>query len=86
MNKFEEFKQIVSSAEDSLFGEIKDLLVETEEDAVKFYDKGNKSAGTRVRTNMQKIRKLIHHPSIRQVMKTVNEGAQDVRTNVNDLK
>jgi hypothetical protein len=86
MNKFEEFKQIVTEAETSVFGEIKNLLGEAEEDASKFYENGNKSAGTRLRSNMQKIRKLIHHPSIRQVMKTVNEGAQDVRSNVNDLK
>ncbi len=86
MNKFENFKDTVVDAELKLFGDIKSLIEESEVDATKFYEGGNKSAGTRLRSSMQKIRKLIHHPSIRQAMKTVHDGAQDVRTNVNELK
>jgi len=41
-----------------IFEKIKALLAETEEDASKFYEKGNKAAGTRVRKNMQTLKQL----------------------------
>lgn len=45
MNKFEEIKNAVALAE---------------EDAEKFYKKGNKAAGTRVRAALLKIKELAH--------------------------
>lgn len=86
MNEFETFKETVHNVQSEVFGKINEILLESEEDAIKFYEKGNKSAGTRLRSNMQKIRKLIHHPTIRQNMNQVNLGAQEVRINVNDTK
>lgn len=86
LNEFETFKAVVLNVQDDVFGQINEILAESEEDAVKFYEKGNKSAGTRLRSSMQKIRKLIHHPTIRQSMNKVNLGAQEVRINVNDSK
>ena len=38
-----------------LFNELKDLVHGIEADAEKFYNAGNKAAGTRVRTGMQVV-------------------------------
>jgi hypothetical protein len=52
------------------FEKIKALVNETEGDIQKFYEKGNKAAGTRVRKAMQDLKKL----------------AQDLRTHVQESK
>ena len=52
------------------FSEVRDLVDSLESDFEKFYERGNKAAGTRVRKGMQDLKKL----------------AQDVRTHVQDLK
>lgn len=54
----------------SRFTEVKDLVSSLEEDFEKFYEKGNKAAGTRVRNGMQAIKNL----------------AQDIRKEVTDIK
>lgn len=41
-----------------LFEEMKEIIAASEGDFEKFVDKGNKSAGTRVRTAMQSIRNI----------------------------
>lgn len=46
------------------------LIITLEDDFKKFYDKGNKAAGTRVRGGMQDLKKL----------------AQDIRSEVQDMK
>jgi hypothetical protein len=50
--------------------ELKALIESAEADFEKFYDKGNKAAGTRVRGKMMDLKKL----------------AQDIRTEVLDSK
>ena len=40
----------------SQFGDLKDFVDGLEEDFSKFYDKGNKAAGTRVRKAMQELK------------------------------
>lgn len=52
------------------FKELQSLLAETEADATKAFEKGNKAAGTRVRKAMQQIKVL----------------AQEVRVEILDLK
>ena len=52
------------------FTALKTLIANTEADAVKFYEKGNKAAGTRVRKAMQDVKAL----------------AQAVRTSIQDAK
>lgn len=42
----------------SRINEIKTLMEGLEEDLVKFYDKGNKAAGTRARKQLQDLKKL----------------------------
>jgi len=41
-----------------ILAKIKELIATIEADAQKFYDKNNKSAGTRVRTGCQELKKL----------------------------
>lgn len=52
------------------YNELKSLIASIEDDAVKFYEKGNNAAGTRVRTGLQKVKSL----------------AQDIRNEVTATK
>jgi deoxyadenosine/deoxycytidine kinase len=52
------------------FDEIKDLVMSLEADFKKFYEQGNKAAGTRIRKGMLDLKNL----------------AQDIRKNVQDIK
>ena len=52
------------------FEELKTLVNEVEDDATKFYDKGNKAAGTRLRKGCQNIKNL----------------CQDIRIEVSNIK
>jgi hypothetical protein len=42
----------------SRIDQMKSLLAELEPDMVKFYEKGNKAAGTRARKTLQEIKKV----------------------------
>ena len=53
-----------------LYKQLKDLVASLEDDFSKFYEKGNKSAGTRVRKGCQDVKNL----------------CQDIRVNVSDKK
>lgn len=44
--------------EQSIYEQMKALLDEIQPDVEKFYDKGNKSAGTRIRKAMQSLKAL----------------------------
>ncbi len=52
------------------FEQIKNHVMDLEEDFVKFYDKGNQAAGTRVRKGMQDLKNL----------------AQEIRIEVQNMK
>ena len=52
------------------FTELKDLLNSFEKDFIKFYEKGNKSAWTRVRKHMNELKRK----------------AQEVRKEIQDIK
>jgi hypothetical protein len=58
MSKFEE-----------RYNELTDLVQGAEEDLMKFYEKGNKAAGTRARKNMMELKKLAHE--IRQEIQEI---------------
>lgn len=53
-----------------LFDELKGIIADAEEDVDKFYNKGNKAAGTRIRKAMQDLKQV----------------AQDLRVEVQDKK
>lgn len=40
------------------FNQLRELVMSLEDDFAKFYDKGNKAAGTRVRKGMQEMKNL----------------------------
>ncbi|MFD2036586.1 histone H1 [Belliella marina] len=54
----------------SRFETLKSMISEMEDDFNKFYEKGNKAAGTRVRNSMNEIKKL----------------AQEIRVEVTEIK
>ncbi|MCH7396599.1 histone H1 [Belliella sp. DSM 107340] len=54
----------------SRFETLKSMISEMEDDFTKFYEKGNKAAGTRVRNSMNEIKKL----------------AQEIRVEVTEIK
>lgn len=54
----------------SKFNELSDFVAGLEADFSKFYDKGNKAAGTRIRKAMQELKKM----------------AQDIRTDIQEKK
>ena len=54
----------------SRFTELRDLMSTFEKDFIKFYEKGNKSAGTRVRKHMNDLKKK----------------AQEIRKEIQEIK
>ncbi len=54
----------------SRINDVKSLMAELEEDLVKFYEKGNKAAGTRARKQLQDLKKL----------------SQEIRLEIQDIK
>jgi archaellum component FlaC len=54
----------------SRIDQVKDLMTELEDDMDKFYNKGNKAAGTRARKQLQELKKL----------------AQEIRLEIQDIK
>ena len=58
--------------------EIRDLLVTFEKDFVKFYEKGNKSAGTRVRKHMNELKRKAQE--IRKEVQEIKAAAKSTET------
>ncbi len=54
--------------------ELKDLVASFEKDFSKFYDKGNKSAGTRVRKHMNELKR-----KAQEIRKEVQERKADAK-------
>ncbi|HKL87870.1 MAG TPA: hypothetical protein VJ884_02620 [Salinibacter sp.] len=42
------------------YSQLTDIVDGAEEDLLKFYEKGNKAAGTRARKSLMKLKKLAH--------------------------
>ena len=59
----------------SRFQELKDLVGNFEKDFIKFYDKGNKSAGTRVRKAMNELKRKAQE--IRKEVQEIKAQAKD---------
>lgn len=58
------------SRADERFEELRSIIEAQQEDISKFYEKGNKAAGTRVRKGMQELKKK----------------AQEIRVEIQDIK
>lgn len=55
------------------FDELKNLVMGLEDDFMKFYGKGNKAAGTRIRKGMQDL-KVLAQEIRKEVQDSKNEG------------
>jgi hypothetical protein len=54
------------------YSQLNDVLDDAEEDLMKFYEKGNKAAGTRARKSLMELKKLAHE---------VRQEIQDIKNN-----
>lgn len=57
---------------DERYSELTDALEGAEEDLMKFYEKGNKAAGTRARKSLMELKKLAHE--IRQEIQEIKNN------------
>jgi hypothetical protein len=57
---------------DERYSQLTDVLDDAEEDLMKFYEKGNKAAGTRARKSMMDLKKLAHE---------IRQEIQDIKNN-----
>ena len=79
MNDFEKLKAEIASVQAVIFEPIISLVSAAEDDADKYYGKGVKSAGNRLKKKMQEIRKAIKHPMVKAEMTKIQEGAKNLR-------
>jgi hypothetical protein len=56
------------------FNELKNLILSIEDDANKFYEKGNKSAGVRLRKGLQDVKSIAQ--TIRQDVSNKNKESK----------
>lgn len=84
MNDFNKFKALVEETKTAIFGEMDYLIekVEASGDLEKFYDKGVKSAGGRIKKEVQSIRKTIHNPTIREKMNVIRNAAKELKESI----
>jgi len=54
------------------YSQLNDVLDDAEEDLMKFYEKGNKAAGTRARKSLMELKKLSHE--IRQEIQEIKNN------------
>jgi hypothetical protein len=57
---------------DERYSQLTDVLDDAEEDLMKFYEKGNKAAGTRARKSLMELKKLSHE---------IRQEIQDIKNN-----
>jgi hypothetical protein len=57
---------------DERYSQLTDVLDDAEEDLMKFYEKGNKAAGTRARKSLMELKKLAHE---------IRQEIQDIKNN-----
>ena len=84
MNQFEKLKAEIAAAQTNIFEPINALITAAEEDAQKYYVKGVRSAGNRLKKKMQEIRKSIKHPAIKSQMTAIQNSAKDLRQSLVD--
>jgi cell fate (sporulation/competence/biofilm development) regulator YmcA (YheA/YmcA/DUF963 family) len=84
MNDFEKLVEEIKSAQSAIFDPIYSLVVAASDDADKYYGKGVKSAGNRLKKKMQEIRKAIKHPVVKAEMTKIQENAKNLRQTLTD--
>ena len=84
MNPFEKLKSEIETTQEAIFSPINELIAQAEEDAQKFYEKGVRSAGNRLKKKMQEIRKTIKHPEVKAKMTSIQNSAKELRQQIVD--
>lgn len=84
MNPFEKLKFEVDSIQHEIFEPILKILNDAEDDANKYYNKGVRSAGNRLKKKMQEIRKSIKHPEVKSRMTAIQNSAKELRQSLVD--
>jgi hypothetical protein len=84
MNDFEKLKEEINAAQSAIFDPIYAIINSAEDDADKYYGKGVKSAGNRIKKKMQDIRKAIKHPAVKAEMTKIQENAKNLRQTLTD--
>jgi gas vesicle protein len=84
MNQFEKLKEEIATAQSAIFDPINSLISAAADDADKYYGKGVKSAGNRLKKKMQEIRKAIKHPAVKAEMSKIQESAKNLRQELTD--
>ncbi len=84
MNQFEKFKEEVAAVQSAIFTPINEIIASAEEDARKYYEKGVKSSGNKLKKKMQDIRKAIKHPIVKSKMTEIQVSAKDFRQTLVD--
>jgi len=79
MNQFEKFKEEIAEIQAAIFNPINSLITEADDDAQKYYGKGVRSAGNRLKKKMQDIRKSIKHPEVKAKMTAIQNSAKNLR-------
>jgi hypothetical protein len=79
MNQFEKLKEEIAAAQAAIFEPINSLISEADDDAQKYYGKGVRSAGNRLKKKMQEIRKAIKHPEVKAKMTSIQNSAKGLR-------
>lgn len=64
----------------SRFTELRDLLNSFEKDFIKFYEKGNKSAGTRLRKEMNELKRKTQE--VRKEIQDIKQKAKEEKGGV----
>jgi hypothetical protein len=79
MNQFEKLKEEVAEIQAAIFNPINSLIADADDDAQKYYGKGVRSAGNRLKKKMQEIRKAIKHPEVKAKMVAIQNSAKGLR-------
>jgi hypothetical protein len=79
MDQFLKLKEEVAAAQAAIFGPVTELLAAAEEDAQKYYGKGVKSAGNRLKKKLQEIRKATKGATAKAAITGVQTSAKVYR-------
>lgn len=84
MDQFNKLKEEIAAAQAAIFGPINELIAAAEDDAQKFYGKGVKSAGNRLKKKLQEIRKATKGATAKAAITAVNAAAKNYRESLTE--
>ena len=76
MDQFNKLKEEVAAAQAAIFGPVNELIAAAEEDAQRYYGKGVKSAGNRLKKKLQEIRKVAKGSTAKAAIAAVQTSAK----------